>query len=76
MFKLGGNFFLRQVTGLKICQLFTVLTGEISYSLKRLSQTLIGLVGTSQLDETHSSEHLGHFRLPIPVDQSLKCQML
>ena len=39
MFKLGGKKSFVYVSWLRMCQLFTVLTGVISKSLKKLSQT-------------------------------------
>ena len=42
MFKLGGKKSFVYVSGLRMCQLFTVLTGVISKSLKKLSRTYIG----------------------------------
>ena len=46
---LAAKIYLCYVSWLRICQLFTVLTGVISKSLKKLSDTCIGLVGTSHL---------------------------
>ena len=46
---LAAKIYLCYVSWIRIVQLFTVLTGVISKSLKKLSQTCIGLVGTSHM---------------------------
>ena len=61
---LAAKIYLFYVYWLRICQLFTVLTGVISNSLKKAVPDLYWIGGDISFDKAYN---YGHFRFPIPV---------
>ena len=70
VFKHGGKNSFVCVSWSRRCQLFTLLTGQIS-SLKKLSQNWIGLVGTSHLIEPTILSILAFTDFQIPANWQL-----